>query len=239
MVYIQLLDSMLFRYLECKKEVATVEGFSIVKRFTETTKWRDPWYRRLSPIAKLFWSYLTDNCNSIGLIEPDYEAAAFDIGSKIEDGHIKELESRIKVLSGGKIFIPKFIKFQYGELSESCPAHRPIISLVREHGLIRTDLGYEYPSDRVVSRVYDTLQERKGLEKDKNGKEIPTMKDVLFHAQRIGQSKTDAERFFHHFEAVGWMDGANRRIVNWQSRQSAWLAESRSKPPPKNESGNL
>lgn len=124
-----------------------------MKRFTETTKWRDPWFRKLSPLAKLLWGYLIDNCNSIGIIELDMEAAAFDIGKagnqSVNDSHLQELASRVKVLDNGKLFITKFIKFQYGRLSAECPAHKPILKLAQETGLQQTDIGYDYPNARV------------------------------------------------------------------------------------------
>lgn len=135
-----------------------------MKRFTETTKWSDPWYRRLTPCAKLLWAYLCDHCNAIGLIDLDLESAEFHIGCKVGESHLKELESRIQRVSGTKVFIPKFIHFQCGNLSESCPAHKPVLKLVSLHNLIKKDIDYLYPIDR----VYTTLQEKE-KEKEKEG----------------------------------------------------------------------
>lgn len=105
-----------------------------MKRFTETGKWRDPWFRRLSPIAKLLWAYFDDICDPVGVIDLDIEAASFDIGATVEQHHIKELGDRIAHVSGTKYFIYKFIPFQYGRLSVDCAAHRPIFKLLEKYG---------------------------------------------------------------------------------------------------------
>lgn len=128
-----------------------------MKRFTETTKWRDPWFRHLSPTAKLLWSYLTDNCDCTGLIDLDIEAASFDIGAEIDQKHLAELESRTQRTKDGKIFVPQFIPFQYGVLSEQCPAHKSIIKSVTERKLITNGKYYLYPSDSLPDRVEATL----------------------------------------------------------------------------------
>ena len=136
-----------------------------MKRFTETQKWADPWFRRLSPSAKLLWFYLVDSCSSIGLIEVDFEAVKFHTGAAVTEKNLAELGERVLSVGGGKYFIPKFIGFQYGKLSDACPAHRPVLKLISEHGLERDSIAYRYPSHRVTERVLDKDKEE---EEDKD-----------------------------------------------------------------------
>jgi hypothetical protein len=50
---------------------ATVAGFLFVslKRFTETTKWADPWFRKLPLRLKSLWHWLCDTCDMAGVLE--------------------------------------------------------------------------------------------------------------------------------------------------------------------------
>jgi len=54
----------------------------MVKRFTETTKWLDPWFRKLPAKVKIFWMYLIDSCDNAGFWIVDFELASFLIGEK-------------------------------------------------------------------------------------------------------------------------------------------------------------
>ena len=56
----------------------------MAKRFTDNAKWCDPWYRKLSPLNKLAWLYITDNCDAAGVIDLDDELANFQIGCTID-----------------------------------------------------------------------------------------------------------------------------------------------------------
>lgn len=107
-----------------------------MKRFTETTKWRDPWYRKLSSKAKLLWQWLLDNCDNAGVIDFDTEAATFDIGETIDEKHLSEIASRLQRLGNGKFWIKRFIPYQYGpSLSISSVPHVRVIELLSYHGL--------------------------------------------------------------------------------------------------------
>lgn len=167
-----------------------------MKRFTETTKWDDPWFRRLSPTAKLLWSYLTDKCDCIGLIELDADSASFHIGSKVEEEHITELESRLQRLKNGKVFIPKFIPFQYGNLSVDCRAHGPVFKAIDLHGLTTDGIAYSYPINRVSI-----------------GMDIPSRKRT---GQGKGQEEGDArgriESPNHAAFVKGWCDNFEEKF---------------------------
>lgn len=104
-----------------------------MKRFTETLKWDDAWFRRLSPAAKLLWQWLCDKCDAGGVIDPDLELASFQIGMPITDAAILELGERVTRIADGKIHLPKFVEFQYGTPSRDCKAHRPIFLSLEKH----------------------------------------------------------------------------------------------------------
>jgi len=123
-----------------------------MKRFTETQKWSDPWFRRLKPEIKNLWQWLLDNCDSAGIVDIDLPLASFQVGFQYPTDSILELGDRIQQLPSGKHFIPKFIPFQYGQLSEDCKPHKPVFASLEKHGL----KGYP--------KGIDTLQEK---EKDK------------------------------------------------------------------------
>lgn len=84
------------------------------------------------------------------------------------------IQDRLQAVNGKKWVLSKFIPFQYGKLTETCPAHRPIFA-----AMIRNGIGYDYPNDRV--RVYyqasvdtsliPTGKERIRKEEEKTGKE--------------------------------------------------------------------
>lgn len=106
------------------------------KRFTETNKWSDKWYRALSPEFKLAWTYLTDCCDQSGVIDLDRDLANFQIGANVDwDAFLDACEDRIVETSRGKWFIAGFIKFQYGKLSPDCKPHMPVIQLLEKHGI--------------------------------------------------------------------------------------------------------
>ena len=105
------------------------------KRFTETNKWRDPWFRKLSPPSKLFWLWLCDNCDNAGVIEPDFELASFQIGEVVNELNISELGDRVQAVCYKKFWLPKFIRFQFGELYSASRVHCSVFNLAVEHDL--------------------------------------------------------------------------------------------------------
>lgn len=108
----------------------------MAKRFTDTDKFSDPWYRRLSTKNKLLWDWMLCSCDHAGLISIDLEFVEMVIGEKFEDDVIEaHFSDRIYKLSPFKYFIPKFIKFQYGELNAASRIHASVIKKLLEHGI--------------------------------------------------------------------------------------------------------
>jgi hypothetical protein len=100
-----------------------------VKRFTETTKWSDPWFMDLPVKYKAFWFYICDQCDCAGFWEPNMRLAVAQIGEPMELVEIlRVFEKRIEQTGEGKLWIRKFIQFQQGnELNFENNAHRGIL----------------------------------------------------------------------------------------------------------------
>ena len=70
----------------------------MAKRFTDSEKFKDTWYRKLSPKHKCFWEFLLAECNHAGIIEIDLEFASFVIGETIEVEDLKPFQNKIQHL---------------------------------------------------------------------------------------------------------------------------------------------
>ena len=65
------------------------------------------------------------------------DAASFHIGDLVTVQDLGQyFNGKYMEFDRGKILLPDFIPFQYGNLSPKAPPHRPIIKLVEKHGLI-------------------------------------------------------------------------------------------------------
>ena len=132
------------------------------KRFTDTEKWKDPWFRKLPLEAKVFWEFLRDNCDQAGFWKKDYELASFLCGAELNDsimGWLNKEKNRIKD-HGVYLEILDFISFQFGHLTKDCRPHRPVLDLLKKYGF----KGY--------LKGINTLEEKekeKEMEKEKGG----------------------------------------------------------------------
>lgn len=196
------------------------------KRFTATEKWDDPWFRRLKVAWKAAWLYLTDRCDTAGVIDLDTELADFHIGEAIdwEAFFVEAGERRIIKLDNGKIFLPGFIKFQYGELKPDCIPHRAIIKVLEKHSIQRVPEGYmkgcQTPQDKDKTR-----QDKKGGvgERPKHTPAHftkPTLAEVSAYCRERGKG-VNAEQWYDHYESNGWRVGRNA-MKDWKAAVRKW-----------------
>lgn len=125
---------LLRRWMYCANADVPLRGIRSVKRFTETEKWRDPWFLSLPLGSKVLFLYLVDRCDNAGFCEENPRLACFETGlSESEyDESLKGLARGIKGASGW-LWIRRFLRHQKNEgLKESNPAHRQIIRLIEE-----------------------------------------------------------------------------------------------------------
>lgn len=137
------------------------------KRFTETDKWRDAWFRKLSGGVKIAYIFILDNVDNAGVWDPDFELANFQIGMDVKWDKVKEaLGDRLQVLPNGKWYLTRFIAFQYGELNEDCKPHQQVIRLLLSHGIKRVCKGYP-------RGIHTPKDKDKDKDKDKTETEAP------------------------------------------------------------------
>ena len=129
----------------------------MAKRFTDSRKWYDDWFLELPNEHKLLWIYLLDMCDHAGIFKPNIKLLNFCLNSDYtSDNLIKIFGDRLQLLKDGKVFIPKFISFQYGNLSSDSAFHRKVYSILKTHNI---DIPYR--------QGIDTLKEEKMvLDKD-------------------------------------------------------------------------
>jgi uncharacterized phage protein (TIGR02220 family) len=136
-------------------------GGGFLKRFTETTKWDDPWYRKLKPRYKCFFNFLCDKCDCAGVWVVDMELAATFVGDKLDhDQCLAVFDGRVVDIGGGKWLLTGFIPFQYGELSRECKPHRPIFAAISKHGLALNCKGYGKGINTLPEKGKPTLQDK-------------------------------------------------------------------------------
>lgn len=182
-----------------------------MKRFTETEKWRDPWFRKLSAGAKLAFLYIIDNCDNAGVWTADKELADFSIGMEIP--WVKVLEAfgeRVSVLPSGDWLIVRFVEFQFGKLSKDCKPHLQVMRLIEKH---RVSKGYPKGFGTLEDKEEDKEKDKKG---DARGKP-ESRSEVDAYAAEIGMSKADVDSWFDHFEANGWKVGGKAAMKDWQA----------------------
>jgi len=150
-----------------------------MKRFSESTKWADPWFRTLPMESKCIWLWLLDNCDCAGIIEPDMDLAAFQIGAtKPLASPYEALGDRVQKY-GTKLFIPKFIAYQYGaELNVANTAHRGVIRRL-ELAKIPCPVSIVEKNNKAPCKpLQSLLQGAQDKDKDKD-KETVTDKDSI------------------------------------------------------------
>jgi hypothetical protein len=140
----------------------------MAKRFFDTNKFSDEWYRKLPVKYKLFWDYLLCVCDNAGVFKLDIELASYFIGEPLINHEIESLfQGRLYPLGGVKYFIPKFIHFQYGELGDSKP-HQAVKKRLASEGINLQVVNDSVASDTLSIEYRESPRTLKEKEKNKD-----------------------------------------------------------------------
>lgn len=192
-----------------------------MKRFSETDKWRDPWFRSLSAPAKLVFLYVIDNCNNAGFLELDKELLV--IFTKMKSEHLEGALEALKrgiIGASGWVWVRRFLRHQKNEdLNPENPAHKQIISLLKDQ-VLRFGSVAEF-KDFIAP--YRGLLSSKGIgigkvkvQKAANF-EKPTLEQAKSYGASIGMINGDVEGWYDHFESNGWRVGGKAKMTDWQA----------------------
>lgn len=176
----------------------------------------------------MLWFYIVDHCDNIGLCELDLGLVSKDCDLKITEAHLIELGDRVQRICNGKVYVTKFIPFQYGTLSAECKPHKKIIEAIKFHSLTPNFKGYQYPTMKGM----DTLQEKeeekeqekekdKEEEKDRKRKGKGTEQEISDYCREIGLYPRDAEYLWNKWEGTGWMV-SGKAIKDWRATVRSW-----------------
>lgn len=112
----------------------------MAKRFTDTGKWKRPWFRALGLHAKILWTYLLDECDHSGIFIADFDLISFQVGFKVDAEKMKTwLGDKLVRLDNDKFFIPSFLDFQYGAADTKFRAKQSAIEKLAAYGLIDSE----------------------------------------------------------------------------------------------------
>ena len=205
-----------------------------MKRFTDTCKWDDPWFRSLTGVQKLIFLYVIDRCNNAGFWERDDDSLAFHTKLKPDliEGAWKGL-GRGLFESEGWVWVRRFLRHQKNEdLKPENPAHKQIIALLSEQQS-RFESVSEFssfiapfkPLLRGIGKGKGNGEgkEKKGSAEGKQTKSKASQDEVLAFIVESELPKSDAEWFFNKCEANGWTN-SGEPIKDWKATIRSWKA---------------
>jgi hypothetical protein len=113
----------------------------MAKRFTDTDKWKDPWFKKLPGKCKLFWLFVLDTCDHAGIWKDQIDDFTYLTGFDFSKQDLDYFSDRMFTLSSDAYIVPKFIKFQYPNFNpDKNNAHKGVIKSLNYYGLETDDV---------------------------------------------------------------------------------------------------
>lgn len=153
----------------------------MAKRFTDSNKFSDVWYRKLPLLQKVIWEFLLAECNHAGILTNfDFELASFKIGTNINETDLEMFNDRLIFINENTLFIPKFLNFQYGKFNEKNRVHLNVLKELDRYNISAswTERG----------RSVDASKEK---EKEKDitlNKQIDTLNNINNNKKKLKKS---------------------------------------------------
>lgn len=174
----------------------------MAKRFTDTEKWKRPWFNELPVKAKLVWFYLLDNCDHAGIWPADFGLLSYQMGFSVKPFELKNwFEDKITQFADDKYYIPSFVEFQYGNLNPNNRVHKSILERVEKEGAskplvspiigaMEKDKEMEMEMDKEMDKeMEEEMEEEKEEEKEKQN--FDSSFEILYqrYPRKIGKAE--------------------------------------------------
>lgn len=220
----------------------------MAKRYTDTTIWKNQrWFKKLSPIHKLAWKYITDTCDHAGILKIDFSEFVDDLGleefdildfikhcnTDFDKANGKKIErERIKLLKNNIVWITGFLKFQYEskddvKIKTLAPVVFSALTILDNYGIFKEGLDKGY---YILSEPFDKGYKRKpkGSEQSDKGhdgtkdkvkdKDIIILKEGICHKMILSFKNNFPEYF-----SVEEIDlPSTFKIAKYIAKQNEW-----------------
>src|SRR6478609_9064012 len=112
-----------------------------MKRFSETTRFDEPWYADLPPVMKCAFEFMWARADNSGVWSVNKRLAEFQIGSRVDwAAFVEKTQGRVLPLSDTEWFLAGFVEMQCGKLSKDSRPHQVVIELLRKRNLLSDSL---------------------------------------------------------------------------------------------------
>lgn len=188
------------------------------KRFTDTEIWDEDWFLDLPNKYKLFWQYIKDRCDDVGVWRPNKSMAQRIIGEPINMNEFLTFVNvdgaeRIVVLDNGRWFLRGYFIFQYGiHFSPTSPVHRGALKRLLVHGLHLRDIpkldcknlkdadnetlkqiAYQKPNDSLLIGYGYPINSLKDKDKDKDKNKSTIVPEIPIVQKAAAAAKKEEE----------------------------------------------
>lgn len=158
------------------------------KRFTDTEKWKDPFFENLSNDLKLVWLYLLDDCDNAGIWSVSIRRINYHCNTQLTKEEVLNIfGSRIYIVSEERWFFLKFVTFQYGTdwLAKKSKPILSVVSKLEEIGVIK-DNNLVLPSvSKQLGNSMETLSNEDTNTIQESSKEYVTKFDTTKDKDKV------------------------------------------------------
>ncbi len=184
----------------------------MAKRLTDSEKWKDEWFLSLDNDSRMIWIYIVDNCTHAGLLKKNLKLMNFCCNTNYKEEEINEIFGSRLLDLGDTYFIPKFIKFQYSNLTSNKPV---IVSVIKE-------LSFRNDYDMIKESLCNHCVTIKSKSKDKSKDKDMFFRDskfFIFEDFRDAFISNDKYKKYdanYYYEAVkNWSESTGAKKKDW------------------------